>query len=262
VLLVDPAAQYFFSMKIGERAEALEISMGFFGNERIIHPAVLWDDGEGATLIDTGLPGQAPLIRQKLSGLGLGLKDIRRILLTHQDIDHIGSAQALVEASGARVLAHEADAPYISGERKLLKLDVPRLEARLAALPESEREQARRLIDPLPSVRVDQILKGGEELPFHGGVLVIHTPGHTPGHVCYYLRSQRLLIAGDALRVDGGALMGPSPTATPDMAKALASLAALRKLPIEGVLCYHGGFFRGNPAGRLRELAQEGVLQR
>jgi len=249
-------------MKIGERVEALEIPMGFLGNQSIIHPTVLWDDGEGASLIDAGLPGQAPLIRQKLSGLGLGLKDIRRILLTHQDIDHIGSAQALQEASGARVFAHEADAPYISGEKKLLKLDVPRLEARLAALPENEREQARRLIDPLPRVQVDRMLKGGEELPFHGGILVVNTPGHTPGHVCYYLRRQRLLIAGDALRVDNGALMGPSPKATLDMDMAIESLAALRELPIEGVLCYHGGFFRGNPAERLRELAEEEVLQR
>jgi glyoxylase-like metal-dependent hydrolase (beta-lactamase superfamily II) len=249
-------------MKIGEKVEAMEISMGFLGNQSIIHPTVFWDDGEGATLIDTGLPGQVSLIRQKLSGLGLRLRDIRRILLTHQDIDHIGSAQALVEASGARVFAHEADAPYISGEKKLLKMDVSRFEARLEALPEREREQARRLLDPLPRVRVDQMLKGREELPFHGGIVVIYTPGHTPGHVCYYLRRQRLLIAGDALRVDNGALMGPSPSATPDMAKAIASLAALRERPIEGVLCYHGGFFRGNPAERLRELAEEGVLQR
>jgi hypothetical protein len=164
-------------MKIGEKVEAMEISMGFLGNQSIIHPTVFWDDGEGATLIDTGLPGQVSLIRQKLSGLGLRLRDIRRILLTHQDIDHIGSAQALVEASGARVFAHEADAPYISGEKKLLKMDVSRFEARLEALPEREREQARRLLDPLPRVRVDQILKGREELPFHGGIVVIYTPG-------------------------------------------------------------------------------------
>ena len=49
------------------------------------------------------------------------------------------------------------------------------------------------------TVGVDRIVEDGEELPFCGGITVIHTPGHTPGHICLYIGQNKTLIAGDAL---------------------------------------------------------------
>lgn len=82
---------------------------------------------------------------------------------------------------------------------------------------------------------------------------VIHTPGHTPGHLCLYFPNEKVLLAGDALRVVDGQLEGPGPQVTPDMPTALRSL---EKLPsdVQWILCYHGGLFGPNAGSRLAEL--------
>ena len=241
-------------MKLGDRAESLELTARFWGTRSTIHLVVLWEGRDGATLIDAGYPGQMPAIERALGDAGVKLTDLKRILLTHQDLDHIGSAEALVAATGAEVFAHAADAPYIQGEKRLVKMDPARFEERLKTLPERLRDETRRMIASLPSVKVNRVLQGNELLPLHGGIDVIATPGHTPGHVCYYVRPLQVLVAGDALRVDDGELKGPSPAATPDMPGALASLQNLLSFPIKTVLCYHGGCFDRSPADRIREL--------
>jgi glyoxylase-like metal-dependent hydrolase (beta-lactamase superfamily II) len=242
-------------MKLGERASALEITANFWGNRSTIHPVILWDGKEGASLIDAGYPGQMPAIEHAFGEEGVKLGDLKRILLTHQDLDHIGSAEALVAATGAEVFAHAADAPYIQGEKRLVKMDAARFEERLKGLPEKLRDQARLMISSLPTVKVTRLFRGSEALALHGGIDVIPTPGHTPGHVCYYVRALELLVAGDALRVDNGELEGPSPSATPDMPMALASLKNLLSLRIKAVVCYHGGYYDRTPLARIRYLA-------
>jgi glyoxylase-like metal-dependent hydrolase (beta-lactamase superfamily II) len=246
-------------MRLGECAEALELTMSLMGMKSTIYPAVLWEGREGVSLVDAGYPGQLPDIESGLTGLGLKLKDVRRILLTHQDIDHIGSAEAVQAATGAEVYAHAADKPYIEGEKRLVKMDPARWEDRLKALPEKLRHEARLLMSSPPTVKVLRVLLGGEVLPFHGGIEVIATPGHTPGHVCYFVTSLGLLLSGDALRVENGELTGPSPGATPDMPAAIESLKSLLRYPIQSVLCYHGGFFSKDPVPRIREISERQV---
>jgi glyoxylase-like metal-dependent hydrolase (beta-lactamase superfamily II) len=244
-------------MKISDNVEALEIPMDFLGaSGGTINPVVLWSDTDGATLIDAGLPGQLGVFEEKLAAVGLSVSSLRRILLTHQDLDHIGAASALVGASRAEVYAHAADVPFIQGELPLLKLDSKRMESRLAALPAERRAQAMKLLSSPPKVTVDHVLQGGEELPFHGGITVIPTPGHTPGHVSYYLKAQGLLMAGDSLRVENGSLIGPSPMATPDMRRAVASLRNLLPYRIDAILCYHGGLTRQDIPARLAALTR------
>jgi glyoxylase-like metal-dependent hydrolase (beta-lactamase superfamily II) len=204
---------------------------------------VLWDES-GATLVDTGAPGQVDELEAALRALGLGFGDVRRVVLTHQDPDHLGNAPEVVRRSGARVLAHPGDVPYIQGERRLLKMPPERVEGLVRGQPESRREEVARLFSPLPAVRVDETLAD------------VHTPGHTPGHVSLYLEAHRLLIAADAVRVEDGALVGPNPVNTPDMPLALQSVAKLAALPAEHVLCHHGGLWGPGAAARLAEIAR------
>jgi glyoxylase-like metal-dependent hydrolase (beta-lactamase superfamily II) len=92
-------------------------------------------------------------------------------------------------------------------------------------------------------------------LPYCGGMTVIFTPGHTPGHICLYLNQSKILVSGDALVVADGELRGPNPQATYDMDTALKSLKKLARYDIETVVCYHGGVYGDNPNKRLAELA-------
>ena len=123
-------------------------------------------------------------------------------------------------------------------------------------VPEERRKAFRAALEHPPQAKVNRVLADGEELPCFGGVTVIATPGHTPGHICLYHRGTRTLIAGDALRMQDGELLGPDPRATADMALALRSLSKLAAFNIERVICYHGGLYAGNATGRIAAIAR------
>src|SRR5215207_11540655 len=75
--------------------------------------SLILDAIHGPTLVDTGLPGQLHAIATVLADAGVRVADLKRIILTHQDIDHVGSLHDLVQVSGAQVLAHAIEVPYI-----------------------------------------------------------------------------------------------------------------------------------------------------
>src|SRR5919107_4434532 len=175
--------------------------------ESFLNLTLIVDEQNGNTLVDAGLPGQAEAIGAALLEAGIGVRDLRRIIFTHQDLDHVGSGATLVRQSGARVMVHPAEAPYIDGSLRPLKVTPEMLE---------RRPQMREVLERLEPVRVDEHLEDGERLELAGGIRVIFTPGHTPGHLSLYLERPKVLVAGDALTAGGGPLNGPHPPPTPD----------------------------------------------
>jgi glyoxylase-like metal-dependent hydrolase (beta-lactamase superfamily II) len=176
------------------------------------------------------------------------VRDLRRIIFTHQDLDHVGSGAALVRQSGARVLAHAADAPYIEGELRPLKVTPEMLE---------RRPQMREVLQRLEPVGVDELLEDGGRLDLAGGLRVIFTPGHTPGHLSLYLERSKVLVAGDALTAEGGSLNGPNPSMTLDVGEAARSLRRLAELDVQTVVCYHGGVVSEDANGQLQRVVEE-----
>ena len=216
--------------------------------ESFLNLTLIVDEQNGNMLVDAGLPDQAEAIGVALLEGGIGVRDLRRIIFTHQDLDHVGSGAALVRQSGARVLAHPADTPYIEGELRPLKVTPEMLE---------RRPQMREVLERLEPVGVDEHLEDGARLEIAGGIRVIFTPGHTPGHLSLYLERSRVLIAGDALRAERGYLEGPNPSMTLEMGTALQSLRRLAGLEIDTIVCYHGGVVSEDANGQLRRVIQE-----
>ena len=103
-------------------------------------------------------------------------------------------------------------------------------------------------------LNVTKTVEDGETLDYCGGIEVIHTPGHTPGHACFYLRRYKTLVAGDAMNVMDGKLVGPNPIFTLDMKQGIESLKKLLNYDIETVICYHGGIFIDRPKERILEI--------
>lgn len=154
-------------MKINDHVFMLESTKGAY--------AYLVMDKE-LTLIDTGFPWQRSAILKELAGMGVQPGDLSHILLTHHDLDHIGNAAALQELSGAQLWASAEDIPYITGVR--------------------HRPSFKKYLPYIIRVKKPhQVAAYGDRV---GGVSVIPTPGHTPGHVC--LLYEDILFAGDLVK--------------------------------------------------------------
>ena len=224
-------------MRIAHNVEMLEIK----GELGALYPVLTWDDHE-TVLIDAGLPGQIELLREAVSAAGFSLEKITKVIITHQDMDHIGCAKALAEL-GAEILTHEIEAPYIQGDETSLRLID--MEKRLHELNEGERTFYERVKKGAPYfyVHVDKLLKDDEVLPFCGGIKVIHTPGHLPGHIALLLKESNIIIVGDAANIVDGVLTGSDPQRTRDMGEAQASLQKIMDNHPTSIVCYHGGLY-------------------
>ncbi len=251
-------------MRLAAGFDMLTISATIMGRPTDIYPALLHDE-TAVVLIDTGYPGQLPLLLAQMELAGVPLDRLTTILLTHQDLDHIGSLSALLEAAPQRieVLANALEVPYIQGEKPLVKVTPEAIARAMASLPPEMTEQQRQAFQAAlqnPSkARVDRTVEDGEELPYAGGVVVIDTPGHTPGHICLYHLPSKTLLAADALQVRDGQLVRTPSEHDYDARQAAQSLRRLARYDIARVICYHGGLYTaGDVNARIAELASEG----
>lgn len=153
-------------------------------------------DTDGLTLIDTGLPRSDKKIMGYVTSLGFETSDIKNIIITHADSDHVGGLATLQAESGGRVLASEVEAQAIAKGVQSRPLKLSGIQKLLFSL-------ASVFFRAAPVV-VDHILTNEEILPVLGSLRVIETPGHTPGHISLFVEEEGVLFCGDSLRCPDG----------------------------------------------------------
>lgn len=224
-------------MRIADNIEMLEIKM----DHGTLYPVLIWDDNE-LILIDTGLSGQIDLFRDEILRAGFSIEAITKVIITHQDVDHIGCAKIFADF-GAKIIAHIDEIPYIQGEKTPIKISDK--EERLQELNEREYAFYERSKDnaPLLYLSVDISVEDNQILDICGGIQIIHTPGHTPGHISLLLKKSGILIAGDAANIKEGKLIGANsgPQYTHNFALSEVSFNKMIGLNPSAVVCYHGG---------------------
>lgn len=214
------------------------------------------DDGR-LTMVDAGPPGAEDAVCDYIGKIGYQPADVKRIIVTHHHVDRTGGLAGLAQRTGAEVWAHREDAGFIDGSvpRPPVVFPEDRIRAFMPeATPEQMTEIRKRMEQGMKAVpvRVDLRLSGGEELAVLGGCTIIHTPGHTPGHLSLFLPCRDLLLAGDLMRYENGVLSGPPPGFTQDPEAAQASLRQVSALSFQHMCGYHGGFLSGNASNQLR----------
>jgi len=193
------------------------------------------------TLIDAGHRGSGRMVRRYLERIGRSERDITRIVCTHGHPDHIGGVAEIAAASGATIHMHPADAERLRISFRDVLAD--RKPGPILAF------LTRPIQDPRP-------LLHGDVLPVLGGLHVVHTPGHTPGSICLYAPSARLLFSGDVLQVRHGRLAPPHQVFSDDLVEARRSVGRLAELDVETICFAHYPPLREGASAQLRDLVE------
>ena len=203
---------------------------------------------EGITLIDAGLPGHWNDLKAELAAIGRPMSDIRGLVLTHGDGDHIGFAERLRRETGVPVFIHAADAHRVrTGEKPKTAMGPARLGPTLGFFAYGIRKNALRTHHVSEVVEVAD----GDVLDLPGAPMIIEMPGHSPGSIAVHVPVADAVFVGDALTtrhvLTGKVGAQPAPfTDEPDTA--LASLDRLAGVSASWVLPGHGAPWHGSPA--------------
>lgn len=214
-----------------------QIKNGFVNIYLIVEPG-------GLTLVDAGTGSGHKAVMRTLAQLGRSPNEIKQIVITHADPDHIGSAATLKALTGAKLYASQIEADALTQGHSSR-------EPKGNALVRSTFGLMTRLSSIKPA-EADQIIEDEDELPILGGLRVIATPGHTPDHISLYAPQYRTLFAGDSLISLRGKLNfldGPV-TWNYDIGK--HSVFKQSQLGAQIVFCGHGAAVR-NPVFPLDE---------
>lgn len=219
--------------------KVLKCDVNVGGHNNTIYPVLIIDKDE-IVLVDAGYPGQLDVIESEMQKHGLSMKQITKLIITHQDIDHIGCAKE-ISNMGAKIYAHEIETPYIQGDKTPVKL--AKMEQNENSLTADRMGFYKMMKNIFPSlyVHVDEQVKDEQELPFCGGIVVYHTPGHTPGHIALLHKESNTLIAGDAANISNGKLVGSNPIQSDNTEQAATSLKKIKSLCAKFIICYHSG---------------------
>ncbi len=178
--------------------------------------AFLIEEQGALTLIDTGIPGCDKKIAAYIKSIGRQVTDIKIILITHSDPDHIGSLASLKKSSGATIYSSAIEAEAAKTGRSSRQMKTKGFRSLLRKLLMS-------LIMRIKPANVDKILKNSEELPILGGLVAVETPGHTPGHMSYYLKIPKILFCGDSMNPVDGKIASSRPGYTANAEQSEAS---------------------------------------
>ncbi len=244
------------------------------GIERFTNAYVV-EGNRGSILIDCGWDSSEAIwaFREELRVERLSFEDINWVVVTHVHPDHFGLASKLRELCGAKIIMHRADAELIHSryvEYRPLAEETQRL-LLLHGVPEDEatemREGSQWAAEFVTAVEPDVVVDDGDTVS--NGTFqfeVLHTPGHTPGHICLYDPRKRRLFCGDVVLFDSVPHVGVNPQSGGDPAKDyLESLEYISAKPVSFVFPGHGPVFnsltiRTEEIRRLLEFRQQQIL--
>ncbi len=204
---------------------------------------ILRDDDGQVTLVDMGVKQSGPKVMAALSWIGSGPRDVTRLMLTHAHPDHAGGAAHVSEQTGKDFGIHEADAPFVTAGK---------------SPPRDRSLRLGRLMDRIGGtgfapLTVGETFTDGQIVPFAGGIEVVHTPGHSPGHASYLHRDSGVLITGDAIFNVRG-LRWPIKAFCTNFAMTTRTAHRLGELEYTTAAFTHGPHLGDNPREHIRRF--------
>lgn len=223
-----------------------------------LHPTLIESNGQ-FFLTDTGYEETLPQLRSALQQKGIDIINLTGILISHDDIDHLGALYDLKKMNPLlQVYCSKTEEPSVTG-----KIEAERLvqaKQLLQQLPEEQQAWGKDFVALQQSIQripaVDHVVQ--EKDLILGGIRIIETPGHTRGHISFYIEASKTLIANDAVVVEpGGKLNIANPEFTLDLPAAIRSVQKIRELDIQTLICFHGGIVTDHIRQKLDQLIHQ-----
>jgi glyoxylase-like metal-dependent hydrolase (beta-lactamase superfamily II) len=217
---------------------------------------------DGFILIDTGVNTSEAFssLKRKLDDLGLDLRAITQVVITHFHSDHCGQAARIRDMDGARIAMGDTERTVWEGVQN--GLDNQREEHFLHhGLPPEQAQEHAQVLPYLKSLSTPfdidlRIGHGQTILAKRRRLEAFITPGHTPGHVCLFLPEEKIMFSGDHILQKITPNIGLHPHAGPDpLGDYLNSLRATLMLGAKRLLPSHGSVVE-DPETRIHELLQ------
>lgn len=220
---------------------------------------------DGYTLIDCGWNTEEAFaaLEQELKECGVAFEDIKQLVVTHVHPDHYGLAGRVKEVSGCRLITHQRERDFIRSRYRNPGQLLERVLAWLTehGVPREELEELQRAAMPVRGfvvpVEPDHVVWGGETLDLGLYRFEIYwTPGHSPGHICFFDRAQRIILTGDHVlpTITPNVGVHPQQAGNP-LGDYLASLQRLEPLQVDDVLPAHEHSFK-DLQGRLHGIVE------
>jgi glyoxylase-like metal-dependent hydrolase (beta-lactamase superfamily II) len=206
-----------------------------------VFPYLFVEDRDNLTLIDPSFLSQLPILEKYLLNVGYDIKNVRHIILTHVHVDHSQAANEIKKRSGAKIYSHWIESRYLSHDPPYqgpptTQDTVDKLEKLGVSMKALIKEYGSFEVEP---TRVDEQVSDGDMI---GSLKVIHTPGHTPGHISLYYEKDKLLLGADSIykHVFGAEGMYISaPQVSIDPVTAIISAQRLSKVNFDKLLMAH-----------------------
>ncbi|MFD2200823.1 MBL fold metallo-hydrolase [Shivajiella indica] len=226
-------------------------------NEKItLYPSII-RKGDKVFLIDCGYEESFEEFFIALKNEGLCIDQINGIFISHDDIDHLGGLKKFKEKNKSiQIFCGVLEENSISGKIKSERLI--QAENLLDSMPDISKSWALDFIQSLKDIKrfeVDKTFEDGEV--FENDIIIIHTPGHTRGHISFFIPEQKTLIANDALVLENGEFGLANPSFTLDLQNAINSIHKLKELKPQKVICYHGGILEMDIDSKLDKLISQ-----
>ncbi|WP_370380788.1 MBL fold metallo-hydrolase [Catenulispora sp. GAS73] len=225
---------------------------------------VVVKDGDSATLIDTGYPGDRANLLASLELLKVAPEALSAVLITHAHNDHLGSAQWLRATYGVPVLMHAEEVPH--ARRDFLdQVSVGKVAAnawRPGVVPWALRA-VRNGGTADAAVAEPQAFPAPGALDLPGSPVPLHIPGHTAGHCAYLLPAGGIVVGGDAIGTGHPTSRVKGPQLLPamfhkDRDSALAGLSVLEDTDAEVLVPGHGPVYRGSVRDAVKLVRERG----
>jgi glyoxylase-like metal-dependent hydrolase (beta-lactamase superfamily II) len=218
-----------------------------------LFPSLIENSGR-LYLIDCGYDETFENFLNELNLLNFNLHQIEGIIISHDDIDHLGGLKKFKEKKPTiKVYCSELEELSVSGSVKSERLI--QAENLQEKLPNEYKNWALGFIGALKNIKrykVDKTFDDGEI--FEEDIQIVHTPGHTKGHISLFIQSTKTMIANDALVIENGEFEIANPAFTLDMQAALESVQKIKNLNPQKIICYHGGIMEENIDTKLNTL--------